>query len=179
MTGDSDDGDDSDLFRRTMERLGVSESRRPPARAPTRPADARPVRPLASRTGGIPAPVAMDRTGPDEAVLFVRAGIPSARIKQLRRGRLAVEESMDLHGMRGAEAGPALERFFDECREAGLRTVLLIHGKGRGSEVRGGVLKPLAVQWLKRHPDILAFCEAQPHDGGSGALYVLLKPPTG
>lgn len=176
---DSDSGDDADLFRQAMKSLGVSRVHYPPTGADGKPAAARQVRPRgagppASRTGRTAAPVAVDRTDMDQAILFVRAGIPPARVKQLRRGRLAIEESLDLHGLRGAEAEPALERFINECLEADLRTVLLIHGKGRGSEVTGGVLKPLAVNWLKQQPDILAFCEAQPHDGGGGALYVLL-----
>ena len=180
MAGSSDSGDDTGLFRRTMEHLGVSRVHYPRTGAHARTTDTRqrlPGKcPPAPRSGGAAAPVAVDRTDMAQAILFVRAGIPAARIKQLRRGRLAVEESMDLHGLRGAEAEPALERFIHECLEADLQVVLLIHGKGRGSEVRGGVLKPLAVNWLKRQPDILAFCEAQPHDGGSGALYVLLRP---
>ncbi len=178
---DSDNGEDSDLFRRTMQSLGVSRVHYPRTGASGKSADARQVRPRgttppAPRTGGAAAPVVVDRTDSDQAVLFVRAGVAAARIRQLRRGRLAVEESMDLHGLRGAETEPALERFINECLEAGLQIVLVIHGKGRGSEVRGGVLKPLAVNWLKQQPDILAFCEAQPHDGGGGALYALLRP---
>ncbi len=82
---------------------------------------------------------------------------------------------MDLHGMRRSEAEAALECFIGDCLEDGLQTVLLVHGKGRRSEVKDGVLKPLTIQWLKQQPDILAFCEAQPRDGGRGALYVMLS----
>jgi DNA-nicking Smr family endonuclease len=37
------------------------------------------------------------------------------------------------------------------------------------------VLKNGVNQWLRRWDSIVAFCSAQPHHGGTGAAYVLLK----
>ncbi|MGB2252104.1 MAG: Smr/MutS family protein, partial [Candidatus Puniceispirillaceae bacterium] len=54
----------------------------------------------------------------------------------------------------------------------GCRCVLVITGKG------AGILRGHVPDWLKRQPlspHILAMAEARPHDGGSGALYVLLR----
>ncbi len=136
---------------------------------------------VASRTGstasvhGPERAVTLDQTDMGEGVLFARAGISPAQFKQLRRGKLGIDESMDLHGMRTREAESALADFLHNCLEEGLQTLLLIHGKGHRSAIKGGILKPLTIQWLKQQPEVLAFCEAQPHDGGSGALYVVLS----
>ena len=122
-----------------------------------------------------PAMPIIDRTDPDDSVLFVRAGVERSRWKALRRGQIMPQDSLDLHGLRSHEVESVLERFVDECLGQGLKSLLIIHGKGRGSEVRGGILKPLTIDWLRRQGDVLAFCEAQPVDGGRGALYILLS----
>jgi len=57
--------------------------------------------------------------------------------------------------------------------------VLVIHGKGMNSRGGEAVLRRLARHWLTQRPDVLAYCNAPPGDGGSGAALVLLKaiPP--
>lgn len=177
MTSGSDPEPEADLFRRSMRELGVKRSRKgdsgmTPARRPGEP-DSAPRRRVAG-PGTTRIPAAIDRTDPDGPVLFARSGVSSTRLRQLRRGNIAIEESLDLHGLRSGDAGKAMEGFVSECLELGLGCVLLIHGKGRGSEVAGGVLKPLAIHWLRQQAAVLAFCEALPGDGGSGALYLLL-----
>ncbi len=171
--------DDDDLFRRTMAELGVKQSRSPsnkqsPVQRPASTPKRRGPEDRVRAPGSPPAPPAIDLTDQRNAVLFVRSGVTSARVKQLRRGQVPLQESLDLHGMRSSEAEAAMERYLTECLNLRLQCVLLIHGKGYGSEVTGGVLKPLALHWLKQQPEVLAFCEALPEDGGSGALYLLL-----
>lgn len=61
------------------------------------------------------------------------------------------------------------------CRVA-RGAVQVIHGKGLGSPGREPVLKGLVLGWLMHRPEVLAFCQARPHEGGAGALMVLLKP---
>ena len=51
----------------------------------------------------------------------------------------------------------------------------VIHGKGIGSKNREPVLKTKVKHWLTRREEVLAYCQARPADGGSGALVVLLK----
>jgi DNA-nicking Smr family endonuclease len=53
--------------------------------------------------------------------------------------------------------------------------VRIIHGKGYGSNNQGPIIKPLVNKWLQQRNEILAFCSARPNDGGTGAVYVLLK----
>ena len=56
-----------------------------------------------------------------------------------------------------------------------LRCVLVIHGKGLNSPGGEAVMRKLARHWLAQHPRVLAYCDAPPRYGGSGAVLVLLK----
>jgi len=53
--------------------------------------------------------------------------------------------------------------------------VRVIHGKGLGSKNREPVLKTKVRLWLTQREEVLAYCQARPVDGGSGALVVLLR----
>ncbi len=107
----------------------------------------------------------------------VAAGLDGRSMDRLRRGRIRPEARLDLHGMTRKEAHAALTPFMARAESGGLRCVILITGKGRVSE-GGGVLRNEVPGWLNapaiRHM-ILGFAEAQPKDGGAGALYVLLR----
>ena len=69
----------------------------------------------------------------------------------------------------------ALAAFLDRCGHRGARCVHIIHGKGHGSSNQGPVLKNKVNAWLRQREEVLAFCSAQPKDGGTGAVYVLLR----
>jgi DNA-nicking Smr family endonuclease len=103
------------------------------------------------------------------------AGIDRRSAERLRRGRLPIEGRLDLHGMTQAAAVERLAEFIARSEAAGKRCVLVITGKGLAS---GGVLRDQVPRWLNLPPNrarVLAFDYARPQDGGSGALYVLLK----
>jgi DNA-nicking Smr family endonuclease len=55
------------------------------------------------------------------------------------------------------------------------RCVRIIHGKGKSSEGKLPVLKGKVNSWLRQRDEVIAFCSARPSDGGTGAVYVLLK----
>jgi DNA-nicking Smr family endonuclease len=98
--------------------------------------------------------------------------------QKLRRGDLAIQGHIDLHGMTRDEAKVALEKFLIAQHDAGRRVLLVVHGRGRNSKDGVPVLKERMVPWLSRGPlgrRVLAFCSARPCDGGTGALYVLLR----
>ena len=65
--------------------------------------------------------------------------------------------------------------FIEASRADRRRCVRIIHGKGLRSGGRGAVLKSALNDWLKRHHDVMAFASAKGIDGGTGALYVLLR----
>jgi DNA-nicking Smr family endonuclease len=106
---------------------------------------------------------------------FRRPGVRDQTLRQLRRGRFPVEDELDLHGLNQAAARDQLAGFIASSRHAGLRCVRVVHGKGYRSGARGPVLKIAVNTWLKRHADVLAFTSARAIDGGTGAVYVLLR----
>ena len=96
---------------------------------------------------------------------------------RLKRGQFPIEACLDLHGMTQREAYKSLCLFIDSQHSAGRRCIIVVTGKGRGHE-GGGVLKTAVPKWLNAPPNrnkLLAFEYAIQKDGGSGALYVLLK----
>jgi len=112
---------------------------------------------------------------PEESLFFARTGLQQRTIKQLKRGDMAIEARLDLHGVTIAEAGVLLTEFLDAAQAQGCRCVIVIHGKGHRSEEGKPVLKTQVNHWLRESPAVLAFSSAQPRDGGAGAVYVLLK----
>lgn len=112
----------------------------------------------------------------DEALLFVRDGIQQRQFKRLRQGGIRPALTLDLHGYSAEQARLHLGEFLEQAQA--LRCVCVIHGKGRSSQQRQPVLKNLVNSWLRQHPAVLAFCSASAKDGGTGAVYVLLKRDT-
>lgn len=106
---------------------------------------------------------------------FQRAGVRIQEMRKLKRGLYPADDELDLHGFTQAAARDQLADFIVASRDAGYRCVRIIHGKGYRSGGRGGVLKTAVDMWLRRHLDVLAFVSAKAIDGGTGALYVLLR----
>lgn len=102
-------------------------------------------------------------------------GVQKTLLRKLKRGEIRPADKLDLHGHTATEAAAMLADFIGEAAAADERCVLVIHGKGLRSEVPGGVLKDFTADWLKRAPEVLAFAPARPKDGGTGAVYVLLR----
>jgi len=110
-----------------------------------------------------------------EYLLFKRTGIQHKVMKKLRQGRYRVDAELDLHGLTVNQAREALAQFLNKCQQHNSRAVRIIHGKGLGSAHRGPVLKNSVNKWLPQLHEVLAFCSATPADGGTGAVYVLLR----
>ncbi|MBK6653784.1 Smr/MutS family protein [Zoogloea sp.] len=124
----------------------------------------------------IEAPLSFeDRLDTGDEAAYLRTGLPRRVLTDLRRGRWVVQGELDLHGLTRDEARASLARFIALSLQQGRRCLRVIHGKGHGSPGRMPVLKHLSRGWLAQREDILAFCQARPHDGGDGALLVLLQ----
>lgn len=143
---------------------------KPPARARFTRADQREV---LKESLLPPTDEALLATGDELA--FRRPHIPETVLTKLRRGHYVVDAEIDLHGMTGAEAKAAMREFLTEAIHRRMSCVRIIHGKGRRSGPRGPVLKNVVNQWLQRIDAIQAFGSARQVDGGSGAVYVLLR----
>ena len=112
----------------------------------------------------------------DEALYYHRPGVSGDVVRKLRSGAWIVQAQLDLHGMRRDEARDALAAFIRESGKKGLRCLRVIHGKGLGSIGKEPVLKGKVRAWLVQKEEVIAFCEARSHDGGAGAVLVLLQP---
>ncbi len=110
-----------------------------------------------------------------EVLSFRRPGVRTQTLRHLRRGLFPVEDQLDLHGMNQSAARDSLAEFIEQSRGAGYRCVRIVHGKGYRSGARGPILKIAVNSWLKRHGDVMAFTSARTIDGGTGALYLLLR----
>lgn len=110
-----------------------------------------------------------------EELIYLREGIQPRVLKRLRRGQIGVGAELDLHGMTVAVARTAIGEFLHECRRRRIQCVRIIHGKGLGSSHQGPVLKGKVGNWLRQRNEVLAYCSARAFDGGTGAVYVLLK----
>lgn len=169
-------------FRSEMEALGVAPLRR---------------HPRAAHPKAAPEPVARQRALDDAAVLresvsdeidvdslletdetlsYRRSGIGIDVVRRLRRGHWSLQGEIDLHGLRVDEAREALGGFLRDALKHQLRCVRVVHGKGLGSKDRQPVLKGKVRAWLVQREEVVAFVQARPADGGSGALIVLLAP---
>lgn len=126
----------------------------------------------------------MEWLGPNDVLEFRKAGVQHRLYRSLRQGQLVIGASLDLHGFRVEEARKTVLHFIHDCSVQGHRCGLLVHGKGwhvesagtSGETLEGKArLKSHVNRWLREMPMVLAFCSAQPKDGGTGAVYVLVK----
>ena len=120
----------------------------------------------------------MDFSFSDEYMEGAISGIGRHTMRKLKRGELPVQAHIDLHGLTKKDAEEAVRRFLITSHYRGLRCVLIIHGRGLNSPDSFPVLKERLPVWLNRGPArkiVMAFSSAQPYDGGTGAIYVLLR----
>ncbi len=108
---------------------------------------------------------------------FKRPGIQNGVYKKLRTGRYEIEARLDLHRMTVLQARDEVNNFVKDAMALGLRTVLILHGKGqrKTEQTQTAVLKGYVNRWLQDLETVQAFHSAQPNHGGTGAVYVLLK----
>jgi DNA-nicking Smr family endonuclease len=171
----SEDPEEASLFRAAVRDVT-------PLAAPPVPPPAAAARPRVRRRAAIVEPESLghvvaadDAPSAADPLSFRRPGVRDLTLRQLRRGRYPVEDELDLHGLSQSAARDHLAEFIAASRHAGLRCVRIVHGKGYRSGARGPVLKIAVNTWLKRHTDVLAFTSARAIDGGTGAVYVLLR----
>jgi len=110
-----------------------------------------------------------------EELRYLRPGLSPQVLRRLRRGHWVIEGELDLHGLTRDEARLRLLEFLKACRKRDIRCVRIVHGKGLRSKNREPVLKHKVRGWLMQRDEVLAFVEARPCDGGSGAVIVMLK----
>jgi DNA-nicking Smr family endonuclease len=126
-----------------------------------------------ARVGIVAAPEVLDRR----------------QMRRIAAGKTDIDASIDLHGLRQAEAHARLRAFLASACAAGLKTVLVITGKGAEAERpapllsamgegQRGVLRRNVPHWLAQ-PElshiVLSYGAAATRHGGAGAFYVRLR----
>lgn len=114
----------------------------------------------------------------DEYVEGHVVGLDLMLVSKLQNGQFSPEGHLDLHGLNTVQAFQTLVGFMRGAYMKGQRTVLVVPGRGKNSPLGVGVLREKIQEWLTQEPFrrvILAFCTARSVDGGTGAMYVLLR----
>lgn len=117
----------------------------------------------------------LDELESGEELLYLRPGHSPLVLQRLRRGHWVVQAGIDLHGMVSDEARLYVSEFIAHCKKRNIRCIRIVHGKGLGSKNREPILKNKLRAWLIQKDEVIAYAQARPHDGGSGAVVVLLK----
>lgn len=110
-----------------------------------------------------------------EVLTYARPGVQKRVMRRLRKGEFKVQRVCDLHGETVATAKVILVDFLKCCQRDEIKCVRIIHGKGKRSGNMGPVIKPKVNRWLRLWDNVVAFHSARIEDGGTGAIYVLLK----
>ena len=177
-SSDNSSEDEVSLFRRLMgdakplPQMDKAPEHRPrlSARAHFKRQDER-----AALAESLEADIDESETGAGESQRFHRPSVGRRTMRKLARGNFSVQDEIDLHGMTVPEAKEALHKFIGECDLRGYTCIRIVHGKGLGSGNRGPVLKGKVNKWLRQWNVVLAFVSARQVDGGTGAVYVLLR----
>ena len=111
----------------------------------------------------------------EDELLYLRHGHSPDILNKLKKGYWVVQGSIDLHGMISQEAKSYIVDYIQECKKRHIRCIRIIHGKGIGSKNKEPVLKNKVKNWLVQKDEVIAYAQAPKHDGGSGAVVVLLK----
>lgn len=179
----------AETFRAAMKDLGVAPS---PTKGAARTTSRRPVsttNPTVAKTVAAgttnPLPNAsaqfsdeaepIDFIESDDGLMFRRPDVSPDIPKKLHRGEWTVQGQVDLHGLFVDEARDAVARLLRSAEIRGERCLRIVHGKGYNSMDGKGVLRELVRRWLQQYPEVMAFVQASPRDGGSGAVILLLE----
>jgi len=172
--------DELELWRHVAQSVRPIKSRRrsasPKEEAPGAPA---PKAKASKPTAPAAAPKAQPRAPakPHELTHGLSHGIDRRQAERFRKGKLAIDGKIDLHGRTQQDAHDDLLAFLKRAHAAGKRNVLVVTGKGMTTS-KVGILRQAVPRWLNEpafRSLVLAFDYAEPQHGGEGALYVLVK----
>lgn len=117
-----------------------------------------------------------------DALSYCSEALSPLVFQRLKRGEIAAQEELDLHGADARTAEQLLRAFLNDARQHGVGCVRVIHGKGGRHAAAlidssgAPVLKNLVDRMLRQRADVLAFHSAPPARGGTGAVVALLAP---
>ncbi|MGY8815752.1 MAG: Smr/MutS family protein [Gammaproteobacteria bacterium] len=116
------------------------------------------------------------RVSASDHLQFKRPGIQDKLFQKLKRGQLSILDNLDLHGMTISNAKLTFNQFMLQTRKFDRQTCIrIIHGKGYRSKDGQPKIKQNIQLWLQEHKNVLAYASCTPADGGTGAIYLLIK----
>jgi len=110
-----------------------------------------------------------------DVLSWQRPGVQHGVFKKLRLGQYPIEARLDLHRMTVEEARKEVFQFINDCVNYGIRSVIILHGKGERNPDGIAQLKSYLAKWLPELEAVLAFHSAQKRHGGTGAAYVMVR----
>jgi DNA-nicking Smr family endonuclease len=178
--------DELELWRHVAQTVRPMRSRRRSAPAKDEAASPPPGKSKAAKPAAPAAPAAKPQSPtpakPHALTHGLSHGIDRRQAQRFRKGKLAIEGKIDLHGRTQQDAHDDLLAFLRRAHAGGKRNVLVVTGKGMTGGQRkptgAGILRQAVPRWLNEpvfRALVLAFDYAEPQHGGDGALYVLLK----
>jgi len=111
----------------------------------------------------------------NDVLEYKKDGVQHGVYRKLRLGQYVIEARLDLHRKTVEETRREVWQFIKDCIKYGLRTVIILHGKGDRNQNQEAIIKTYVNKWLSEIDEVLAFHSPQRHHGGTGAVYVLLK----
>ncbi|MFG6177270.1 DNA endonuclease SmrA [Halomonas sp. THAF12] len=117
----------------------------------------------------------VDLVPPFDPLDFRRDGIQRGVAERLRQGGYPMQASLHLLRRPVEEARKALPAFLREAVEHDLRSVMIVHGRGREIDSPANVLRSYLAKWLPAFDEVQAFASATQADGGLGATWVMLR----
>ena len=174
------DSKDEDLFLQEMQGVKPLESNRVSLKThPSGPSESQLARRESATTHksvdeNLLTTEYVEMVDPHDILDFKRSGVQEGVYRKLRLGKYSVDAVLDLHRKTVEQSRKEVFEFISECTRLGVRTVMILHGKGDRSKPPA-LLKSYVNKWLPQLPQVMAFHSAQRHHGGAGAMYVLLK----
>jgi DNA-nicking Smr family endonuclease len=144
----------------------AGRERVPPPRPPT----------SVARVEVLPPEIKLTVEGDAQRYSARAPGVSLAQIGELRRGRVHVEETLDLHGETVEKGIARLRTFLVQASRIGRRCVLVVHGKGTHSDHGAPLREAVLAELLGPCSGFVhALSTAAPADGDDGATYVMLR----
>lgn len=111
----------------------------------------------------------------DDSGSYKDCGCQNKRFQLLKRGKIKATRKCDLHGCTAEQARDELRLFLEQLAPQNKECALIICGKGLHSPDGKPTLKKTAMDFMRSHERVLAYCPALQKDGGHGAFYVLIR----
>ncbi|MEF2148275.1 Smr/MutS family protein [Aquilutibacter rugosus] len=115
-----------------------------------------------------------DAIGASDLLSYRHPDLPSTAWQKLKRGELSVRDELDLHDLTLEPAQRVLGEFLRHARRERHGCVLVIHGKGLGSDGFPAI-KNMVNQSLRHRSEVLGFHSAPRSMGGAGAVLIVLR----